>query len=134
MKPSNNETVFRCKFLLFFDVKYRPIQTFIQCEASKNSFEIPKDYSDAVSRKTEHIMTKRKRTNNYPQSATQETRLSNMNLTKTRGELMYFFRVSSSCSTSDTHRGTLVTNPLKNHAWRTWLWLRQRKRGHLWHK
>ena len=87
----------------------------MQCEASKNSFEIPKDYSEAVSRKTEHIMTKRKRTNNYPQNATQETRLSNMNLTKSRDELMCFFRVSSSCSTSGTHRGTLVTNPLKNH-------------------
>jgi hypothetical protein len=64
------------------------MQTYIQCEASKNSSEIPKDYSDAVIRKTEHIMTKRKRTNNYPQSATKETRLSNMNLTKTRGKLM----------------------------------------------
>jgi hypothetical protein len=90
------------------------MQTYIQCEASKNSFEIPKDYSEAVSRKADHIMTK-KRTNNDPQNTTQETRLSNMNLTKTRGELMCFFRVSSSCSTSGTHRGTLVTNPVKNH-------------------
>jgi hypothetical protein len=89
--------------------------------------KIPKDYSEAVSRKTDHIMTKRKRTNNDPQNTTQETRLSNMNLTKTRGELMCFFRVSSYCSTSGTHRGTLVTNPVKNHEWRTGLWLRQTK-------
>jgi hypothetical protein len=52
---------------------------------------------------TDHKMTKRKRTNNDLQNATQETRLSNMNLTKTRGELMCFFRVSSSCSTSGTY-------------------------------
>ena len=79
-------------------------------------------------------MTKRKRLNNDLQNATQETRLSNMNLTKTRSELMCFFRVSSSCSTSGTHRGTLVTNHVKNHEWRTWLSLRQTKhiRGHLW--
>jgi hypothetical protein len=72
--------------------------------ASKNSIEIQKNYSEAVSRKTDHIMTKRKRTNNDLQNATQKTRLSNLNLTKIKGELMYFFRVSSSCSTSDTHR------------------------------
>jgi hypothetical protein len=47
--------------------------------------------------------------------------LSNMNLTKNRGELMCFFRASSSCFTSDTHHGTLVTNPVKKHARRTGL-------------
>jgi hypothetical protein len=136
MKPSSNETVFRCKFLLFFNVNLRPIQTYIQCEASKNSLEIPKDYSGAISRKTDHIMTKRKMINNDSQNATQETRLSNMNLTKTRDELMCFFRVSSSCSTGGTHRGTLAAHPVKNHEWRTGLWLGQTKhiRGHLWHK
>jgi hypothetical protein len=41
--------------------------------------------------------------------------LSNMNLTKTRDELMCFFRISSCCSTGGTHRGTFVTNPVKNH-------------------
>jgi hypothetical protein len=38
----------------------------------------------------------------------------NMNLTKTRGELMCFFMVNSFCSTSGTHRGTLVTNLVMN--------------------
>ena len=37
VKPLSNEAVFRCKFLMFFNLKERPIQTYIQCEAIKNS-------------------------------------------------------------------------------------------------
>jgi hypothetical protein len=37
---------------------------------------------------------------------------------KTRGELTCSGRVSSSCSTSDTRRVNLVTNPVKSHEWR----------------
>ena len=37
-----------------------------------------------------------------------------MNSTKTRGELRCSGRVSSSCSTSDTRRVNLVTNPVMN--------------------
>ena len=36
---------------------------------------------------------------------------------KTRGELLCSGRVSSSCSTSDTHRVNLVTNPVISHEW-----------------
>ena len=36
---------------------------------------------------------------------------------KTRGELTCSERVSSSCSTSDTRRGNLVTNPVISHEW-----------------
>jgi len=36
---------------------------------------------------------------------------------KTRGELRYSGRVSSSCSTSDPRSVNLVTNPVISHAW-----------------
>ena len=55
---------------------------------------------------------------------------------KTEGELRCSERVSSSCSTSDTRRVNLVTNPVISHEWgRTRKCLRQVEhiRGHVWH-
>jgi len=37
--------------------------------------------------------------------------------TKHRGELRYSGRIRSSCSTSDTRRVNIVTNPVINHEW-----------------
>jgi len=42
---------------------------------------------------------------------------NNTNPTKKRGELRCSGRVSSSCSTSDTCRVNLVTNPVISHEW-----------------
>ena len=42
-------------------------------------------------------------------------RSSSTNPTKNRGELKRSEMVSSSCSTSDTHRVNLVTNPVISH-------------------
>jgi hypothetical protein len=39
---------------------------------------------------------------------------------KTGGELRYSGRVSSSCSSSGTRRGNLVTNPVICHEWGKW--------------
>jgi ribosomal protein L32 len=47
--------------------------------------------------------------------STENKKLSNMNATKNRGELRYSGRIDSSCSTSDTRRVTLATNPVINH-------------------
>ena len=61
-------------------------------------------------------MAKRKRTkntNNYPQNTTQKTRLNITNAFKKTGdELGCFGRISSFCSTSDTRRVNLGTNPV----------------------
>jgi hypothetical protein len=51
---------------------------------------------------------------------------------KTGGELMCPWRVSSSCSTSDTHRVNLVTNLVISHEWGKCLQV-ELTRGHLWH-
>ena len=56
---------------------------------------------------------------------------------KTGGELRCSGRVSSSCSTSDTRRVILVTNPMISHEWgRTGKCLQQVENihGHLWHR
>ena len=58
---------------------------------------------------------KDKRTNNDLQNMHIKLKISNTNPTKTRGELGCSGRVSSSCSTSDTRRVNLVTNPVINH-------------------
>ena len=60
-------------------------------------------------------MVKSKGTDNELQNTTQETRLSNMNPTTTRGELMSSLRKSSFCSISGTYRVTLVTNRMISH-------------------
>ena len=44
--------------------------------------------------------------------------MSNTNLTKTGSEIGCSGRVSSSCSTRDTHRAVLVTNPVLSLEWR----------------
>ena len=43
-------------------------------------------------------------------------RLRNTNLTKNRGELRWFGRVISSCTTSGTRR-TIIANPVISHEW-----------------
>jgi hypothetical protein len=56
-------------------------------------------------------MAIRKRTNNDLQNTTQKTKDQvTRTLLKTGDELRYTGRVSSSCSTSGTHRVTLETN------------------------
>ena len=56
---------------------------------------------------------KDKSTNNYLQTTTKKTEdRVTLTLLKTGGELRYSGIVSSSCSTSGTHRVTLVTNPV----------------------
>ena len=58
-------------------------------------------------------MTKRKRTNNELQNTTQKSKdRATQTPLKTRGELMCFGRVNSSCSTSGTCRVTIATNML----------------------
>ena len=58
------------------------------------------------------------RTNNDLQSATQKTNdWATRALLKTRGELRWSRRVSSSCSISGTRHATLVTNSVISHAW-----------------
>ena len=60
--------------------------------------------------------TNRKKTNNDLQNITHKTkdRVTRTKL-KTVNELRCSGRVSSSCSTSGTHRVTLVTNPVISH-------------------
>ena len=56
---------------------------------------------------------------------------------KTRGELRCSGRVSSSCSTSDTRRVNLITNPVISREWgkdREVLTTMEHIRGHLWHR
>jgi hypothetical protein len=77
----------------------------------KKSLKIPKGYSEPVNRRrTENTMArgkKNKRTNNDLQNITHKTkdRVTRTTL-KTGGELGYFGRVSSSCSTCDTRPET----------------------------
>jgi hypothetical protein len=61
---------------------------------------------------------KYKRTNNYLQNIT-HTAKDRVTRTprKTGGELRWFERVSSSCSTSGTCRVNQVTNPVISHEW-----------------
>jgi hypothetical protein len=53
-----------------------------------------------------------------------------------RSEFRCSWKVCNSCSTSDTRRITLVTNPLKSHEWgkdRGMITTNGTYRGHLWH-
>ena len=65
-----------------------------------------------------NTMVKRKRTNNPLQSTTQNTKdWAARTPLKTGGELRCCGRVSISCSSSDTHLVSLVTNPVISHEW-----------------
>ena len=69
-------------------------------------------------RRTDNTMAKRKSTKGQPRS-TKHTHKTKDRVTrtplKTGGELRCSRRVSSSCSTSDTRRVNLVTNPVTSH-------------------
>ena len=69
-----------------------------------------------VSRRTDTIMTKRKRTNNALQNNTQKNKdRATRKPLKTRGEHRCSEMVGSSCSTSGIRRVTLVTNLVTSH-------------------
>ena len=74
----------------------------------KKSLKIPKGQSEAVLRRTDNTMTKRKRTNNDLQNITQNTedRATRTSL-KTGGESRCSGRVISFCSTFNTRRVTV---------------------------
>jgi hypothetical protein len=78
----------------------------------KKSWKIPKGQVESVNlRRTDNTMAKRKMTNNDLQNTTDKTKgPATRTPLKSEGELM----VSSSCSTSDTRRVTLVTKPVIN--------------------
>ena len=66
-------------------------------------------------------MTKERetRTNNNLQNTTQKTKdRATQTPLETEGELRCSGRVSSSCSTSGSHRVTIVSNSIKSHEWR----------------
>ena len=76
--------------------------------------DLPKGLSESVyQRRTDNTMTKRK----DKQRSTKHTHKTNTNTTKTGGltELGCSVRIFSSCSTSDTRRVNLVTNPVISH-------------------
>ena len=85
----------------------------------KKSLKIPKGQSESVyRRRTDNTMAKRKRTKGqttinkvYKKTKDRVTRTP----LKTGGELKCSGRVSCSCSTSDTRRVNLVTNPVISH-------------------
>jgi len=66
-------------------------------------------------------MTKRNKGQKNKQRSTTHTHKSKDRVTRTQlktgDELRYFGRVSSSCSTSGTHRVNLVTNSVVSHEW-----------------
>ena len=79
----------------------------------KKSLKIPKGKSKSVyRRRTDKRVAKRKSSNNDPQNMTHRTtdQVTRTPL-KIGSELRCPGRVSSSCSTSDTHRLNLVTKP-----------------------
>ena len=74
--------------------------------------------SETANGRTDNIMAKWKRTNNDLSNTTQKTKdRATRTPLKTGGELMCFGKVSSSWSTTDTRRVTLVTNLVIRHAW-----------------
>jgi hypothetical protein len=80
----------------------------------KKSLKIPKGQSESVyRRRTDNTVAKRKSTK--VQRSTKHTYKTKDRVTrtllKTGDELRYSGRVNSSCSTSDTRRVNLVTNP-----------------------
>jgi hypothetical protein len=87
-----------------------------------SSFWGQEDFEDTKgvnrNRKSKDEQKNRKKTNNDLQNITHKTkdRVTRTKL-KTVNELRCSGRVSSSCSTSGTHRVTLVTNPVISHEW-----------------
>jgi hypothetical protein len=85
-----------------------------------SSFWGQEDFEDTKgvirNRKSKDEQKNRKKTNNDLQNITHKTkdRVTRTKL-KTVNELRCSGRVSSSCSTSGTHRVTLVTNPVISH-------------------
>ena len=80
---------------------------------------IPKGQSESLyRRRTDNAMAKEKAQKDK-QRSTKHTYKTKDRVTrnplKTWGELRYFERVSSSCSTSDTRRVNLVTKPVISH-------------------
>ena len=73
---------------------------------------------DRIINKESLLHAKWKRTNNDLSNTTQKTKdRATRTPLKTGGELMCFGKVSSSWSTTDTRRVTLVTNLVIRHAW-----------------
>ena len=81
--------------------------------------KIPKGQSESVyRRKTDNTLAKRKSTKGqttiYKHTPKTKDRVTRTSL-KTGGELRCSGKVDSSCSTSDTQRVNLVTNPVISH-------------------
>ena len=87
----------------------------------KKNLKIPKCKSESVyRRRTDNTMPKEK-VQKYKQQSAKHTDKTKDRVTrtplKTGGELRWFERVSSSCSTSGTCRVNQVTNPVISHKW-----------------
>ena len=87
-----------------------------------------------VQQRTDNMMAKIQRSTKY--THTTKDRVTQTPL-KTGGELVCSRGVSSSCSTSGTHRVNLITNSVISHEWgqdREELQRMEHIRSHLWHR
>ena len=85
----------------------------VYCDFQEN-LKIPNGYPEAVNKRTENILAKRKGTNwRY----TENWRPNPTNPTKNGGKLRGPGRVGSSGSTYDIHRVTLITSTVVSHKW-----------------
>jgi hypothetical protein len=112
-----------CRSLFVFLSSFlRPLhyQSFVDVRLLITSFNIGTKGVIGIrkSKKERQHKSQKKKTNNNPQNTTQKTKDRAIRTTlKTGGELRCSGRVDSSCSTSDTHRVTVVTNPMISHEW-----------------
>jgi len=85
----------------------------------KKSLKIPKGQSESVYRRRTDNTMAQKKVQNDKQRSTKHTYKTKDRVTwtplKNGGELRCSGRVSSSCSTSDTRRDNLLTNPVISH-------------------
>jgi len=91
------------------------------CTSFKKSLKIPKGNQNLYIEEEQKTQWPKERVQKDKQRSTKHTHKTKDRVTwtplETGGELRCSGRVSSSCSTSDTRRINLVTNPMTSHEW-----------------